>query len=400
MKQEILIVGGGFAGVWSALSAMRLLDLHGRTDIAVTLLAPQPELHIRPRFYEPNVHTMSAPLRDLFGAVGINFVQGVAEQIDAHGQQVTYRDNSGEEASLVYDRLVLASGSQLFRPPLGGVMEHAFDVDGIEEATRLERHIEGLAQRPESAARNTVVVAGGGFTGIETATEMPARLRAVLGDHAPIRVIVVDRGEQIGAALGNGIRPAIVEASRELGIEWRLGTSVASVDAGGVELADGERIESNTVIWTVGFRASGLTEQVAAPRDGQGRLLVDPYLKVSGQPDIFAAGDTARAATDDLGNITAMSCQHAIALGRHAGNNAAADLIGVAPTTYSQPKYVTCLDLGGWGAVFTEGWDRQVKLIGAEAKELKRQINTQWIYPPVADREIALAAADPANPVA
>ncbi|MNE90476.1 NADH dehydrogenase-like protein [compost metagenome] len=121
---------------------------------------------------------------------------------------------------------------------------------------------------------------------------------------------------------------------------------------------------------------------------------------MSGQPNIFAAGDTARAATDDLGNITAMSCQHAIALGRHAGNNAAADLIGVAPTTYSQPKYVTCLDLGGWGAVFTEGWDRQVKLIGAEAKELKRQINTQWIYPPVADREIALAAADPANPVA
>ncbi|MNF95231.1 NADH dehydrogenase-like protein [compost metagenome] len=154
------------------------------------------------------------------------------------------------------------------------------------------------------------------------------------------------------------------------------------------------------MIWTVGFRASDLTEQIAAPRDAQGRLLVDPYLKVSGHAAVYAAGDTARAATDDAGNVTLMSCQHAIALGRHAGNNAAADLIGVAPTTYRQPKYVTCVDLGAWGAVFSEGWDRQVKLVGDEAKALKRQINTQWIYPPVADRAVALAAADPAIPVA
>lgn len=94
-----------------------------------------------------------------------------------------------------------------------------------------------------------------------------------------------------------------------------------------------------------------------------------------------------------------MTCQHAIALGRSAGNNAAADLLGVAPIAYSQPKYVTCLDLGEWGALYTEGWDRQVVLTGAEGKQLKTQINTQWIYPPAAIRETALAAADPLIPV-
>ena len=112
------------------------------------------------------------------------------------------------------------------------------------------------------------------------------------------------------------------------------------------------------------------------------------------------AGDVAYAATDELGNFAAMSCQHAIALGRYAGNNVAADLIGVAPMAYSQPKYVTCLDLGAWGAVYTEGWDRQLKLVGQEAKELKQQINSVWIYPPAADRKVALAAADPLIPVA
>jgi NADH dehydrogenase len=400
MKQQILIIGAGFGGVWSALGAARLLDKHDRNDVQITVLAPQAELRIRPRFYEADVHKMMAPLGELFTAVGVRFVQGSADNIDAASKHVTYSDADGATRMLSYDRLVMAAGSRVVRPDLEGMLEHAFDVDEIEQASALEAHVRALKDRPVSVARNTVVVAGGGFTGIETATEMPARLREALGADADIRVIVVDRGPQIAASMGDGIRPAIVEASKELGIEWILNASVASVDADGVTLDDGRRIESNTVIWTVGFRASPLTEKVLGTRDKQGRLHVDGNLKVKGLTDIFAAGDVAYAASDDIGNFAAMSCQHAISLGRYAGNNVAADLIGVEPMAYSQPKYVTCLDLGAWGAVYTEGWDRQMKLVGHEAKELKTQINTVWIYPPVADRAIALAAADPMIPVA
>ena len=399
MKQHILIIGAGFGGVWSALGAARLLDKNDRHDVQISVLAPRPELRIRPRFYEAQVHTMQAPLSPLFAAVGVNFIEGTADSIDENARQVTYRDLAGNATNVQYDRLVLAAGSRLNRPPMEGI-EHVFDVDQIEDATRLEAHIHALKSLPDSPARNTVVVAGGGFTGIETATEMPARLREALGDTANIRVVVVDRGPQIAASMGDGIRPSIIEASKELGIEWILNTSVASVDTGGVTLADGQRIESSTVIWTIGFRANPLTEQVSGTRDPQGRLHVDGTLKVKGQTDVFAAGDVAYAATDDLGNVAAMSCQHAIALGRYAGNNVAADLIGVAPMTYSQPKYVTCLDLGAWGAVYTEGWDRQLKLVGQEAKDLKHQINSVWIYPPAAERAAALAAADPLIPVA
>lgn len=401
MKQQILVIGAGFGGVWSALSAARLLDKHDRNDVQITLLAPQAELRIRPRFYEPDVHTMKADLTDLFAAVGIKFVKGSAENIDTDNKQVSYSDVYGTNGVLGYDRLVLAAGSRLNRPAaLPGVVEHAFDVDEIESAARLEAHIKALKNLPSTPARNTVVVCGGGFTGIETATEMPARLRAALGDDAPIRVVVVDRAPTPGASLGAGIGPSLIEASNELGVEWVLNASVAAVDANGVTLGDGQHIESNTVIWTVGFRASPLTEQVAGTRDPQGRLHVDGNLKVLGHADVYAAGDTAYAATDDKGNYAAMSCQHAICLGRYAGNNVAADLLGVEPTPYSQPKYVTCLDLGAWGAVFTEGWDRELKLVKKEAKDLKTQINTVWIYPPAADRATALAAADPAIPVA
>jgi len=400
MSQHILVLGAGFAGVWSALGAARQLDLQQRTDIKITVLAPQPELRIRPRFYESNVHEMKASLLELFAATDINFVQGAAEKIDVKGKRVHYVTAQGARTSLTYDRLVMATGSHLNRPELEGVREFAFDVDTIEAAARLELHVKSLASLPDSVARNTVVVCGGGFTGIETATEMPARLREVLGANASVRVIVVDRGVTIGAAFGEGISPSIAEASNHLDIEWRLGATVAKVDANGVTLADGEHIESQTVIWTVGFLASPLTRQIPGEMDLQGRLFVDENLKVVGQDAVYAAGDVAYAACDDLGNFAAMSCQHAIPLGRHAGNNVVADLLGIAPRPYSQPKYVTCLDLGEWGAVYTEGWDRQVKLIREEAKELKHNINSVWIYPPVADRAVALAAADPSIPVA
>ncbi|WLH37868.1 NAD(P)/FAD-dependent oxidoreductase [Pseudomonas sp. FP2196] len=399
MKQQILVIGAGFGGMWSALSAARLVDLHGRDDVEVSVLAPQAELRVRPRFYEPNAHQLAAPLSELFEVVGVHFIKGAAETIDVAQKTVGYTDASGVKQAFHYDKLVLATGSGLAQPDTPGVSQHAFNVDRIESAIHLETHLKALKNLPENQARNTVVVAGGGFTGIETATEMPARLREILGEQADIKVIVVDRGQKIGASMGEEISKSIVEASEELGVEWRLGVSVQSIDANGVTLSDGQHIDAKTVIWTTGVRASSLTEQIPAERDKQGRLHVDAHLKVIGQDDIFATGDVAYAATDDIGNYALMTCQHAISLGRHAGNNVAAQILGVDPTPYSQPKYVTCLDLGAWGAVYTEGWDRQVKLVKQEGKALKTQINTQWIYPPAADRVSALAAADPMIPV-
>ncbi|MDD0841270.1 NAD(P)/FAD-dependent oxidoreductase [Pseudomonas sp. Gutcm_11s] len=400
MKQQILIIGAGFGGLWSALSAVRLLDQHQRLDVAVTVLAPQAELRVRPRFYESDISTTVAPLGELFDAVGVNFIQGSATAIDTDGKCVRYRDSHGAQQVLGFDRLILAAGSQVARPAVvPGLERFTFDVDSYESALQLDDHLKSLSALPDSPARNTVVVVGGGFTGIETATEMPARLREVLGEQADVNVVVVDSGAAVGAAMGQAIAEVVAQASDELGVTWRLGSAVQAVDADGVVLANGERIDAKTVVWAVGVKASPLTEQVAGERDRQGRLHVDRNLKVLGQDNIFATGDTAYAATDDLGNYALMTCQHAIALGRSAGNNAAADLLGVAPIPYSQHKYVTCLDLGAWGAVFTEGWERKVVLTRTEGKELKTQINTQWIYPPVANRDTALAAADPLIPV-
>lgn len=400
MKQKILVIGAGFGGMWTALSATRLFDIHGHQDVEVSVLAPQPELRIRPRFYEADAHTLVAPIAELFDAVGVTFITGAADFINVEQKRVDYTDEAGIQHTLNYDKLVLASGSGLAISSTPGVADYAFDVDTLEQAIRLEDHLNALAHLPESQARNTVVVAGGGFTGIETATEMPARLRKILGNDADIEVIIVDRSPQVGAAMGAEISVAIAEACAELGVKWRLKSSVVAVDKNGVTLDDGQRIAANTVVWTTGVRANSLTSQIPGERDALGRLHVDPYLAVIGQADIFATGDAAYAATDDLGNHALMTCQHAIVMGRHAGNNVAARILNLEPIAYRQPKYVTCLDLGHWGAVYTEGWQREVKLTRDEGKSLKTQINTVWIYPPAANRESAWAAADPLIPIA
>ncbi len=396
MKQRIAIVGAGFAGLWSALGAARVVDIQGKRDhVEVVLIAPEPTLHVRPRLYERGAAQMVAPLKEIFDLVEVRYVQGHVEEIRTAARELTVADPKNARSVMSYDRLVLAAGSRLFQPDIPGLKAHAFNVDQIGEAIRLEKHIAALSKRPDTPSRNTVVVAGGGFTGIEAAAEMPARLRDSLGEGADIKVIIVEQAAEIGPDLGPGPRPVIKQALAELGVSVRAGNGVAAIEADGVRLSGGEHIASHTVIWTAGARASALTEQIPGTRDRYGRLHVNRDLGVAGVEGVFASGDVAHALTDDEGHVTMMSCQHAMNLGRFAGHNVAADLLGLKMLAYSQPRYVTCLDLGPWGAVFTEGWDRQVKLVGAQAKALKRQINTQRIYPPRADRAEALAAADP-----
>ncbi|HZW20845.1 NAD(P)/FAD-dependent oxidoreductase [Noviherbaspirillum sp.] len=395
MSKRILIVGSGFAGLWGALGAARILENEGKTaDVEIALVSPEPVLHMRPRLHETEPERMGTPIAAQLEAAGVRYIQGAVERIDAQHRRVEAVTAAGERIGIDYDRLLLTTGSKMYRPDVPGLLQHGFSVDQYDEAVALDQHLKRLAAHPPSAARNTVAIVGGGFTGIEVAAEMPERLRAIFGENVAARVVLIERSQEIGPELGSGPRPVIEEALGALGVECQFGSAVVSLDGNGVTTADGTRIDAMTVVWTGGVRASGLTAQITAQRDHLGRLLVADDLRVHATTGIFAAGDVASAATDEHGNQTMMACQHAIDMGRYAGHNIAADLLGLPTVAYRQPFYVTCLDLGGWGAVYTEGWERKVKMRGAQAKALKTQINTKWIYPPDADRAALFKAAD------
>lgn len=394
--QKIIIAGSGFAGLWASISAARAISLAGGDGaVEVIIVSPTPNLAIRPRLYEAVLDNMNPDISTLLDAVGVRHVAGLVETIDGATRTITVTGADGERQSLAYDRFVLAAGSRLFRPSIPGLAEYGFEADQHDTAHRLDAHLKALADRPETAARNTVVVAGGGFTGLETATEMPIRLRAALGQDADFRVIIVDTASSVGASMGPEALPFVAEALAEGGIETRAGVRVTAIDADGVTLSSGERIATNTVVWTAGMRASALTAQLPGEHDPIGRVIGDAWLHAPDADGIFVTGDTVKVATDDQGNYNVMSCQHAMSLGRVAGHNAAAELVGLPLHPYSQPKYVTCLDLGTWGALYTEGWDRQVRFTREEGKKIKQEINTVWIYPPAADRDAVFAVANP-----
>lgn len=388
---RVLVLGSGFAGLWAALGAARRLDELEvpQGSVEVTVISSQPYHDIRVRNYEADLSPCRIPLRDLLDPVGVGHITADVTGIDTSAGTVSTADG----AVLGYDRLVLAVGSRVVKPDIPGLAEFGFDVDTYDGAMRLQAHIRGLADRAEDPARATAVVVGAGLTGIETASELPAMLSDALG--VTPRVVLVDRNPHVGSDMGESARPVIEAALADNKVDTMTGLGVTAVDEGSVTLSSGEVVPAATVVWCAGMRANPLTAQLGVPCDRLGRVAVDDHLRVEGVDGVFAAGDVAAARMDDE-HLSVMSCQHGRPMGRYAGYNVISDLLGVPMLSLRIPWYVTVLDLGPAGAVYTEGWDRRVISRGAEAKATKQVINGERIYPPLTgDRAALLAAAAP-----
>lgn len=179
--KQILVLGGGFAGLWSALGAARKLDELGRGHdaVEVTLVNRDAFHNIRVRNYEADLSSVRVPLDDVLGPAGVRRVEAEVAAIDPARQTVTITVAGGRR-NLRYDRLVFALGSQLVRPNIPGLNAYGLDVDTYDGGARLNTHLHSLPAQPEFPGRFTVVVVGAGLTGIEAAAEIPTKLSAVL----------------------------------------------------------------------------------------------------------------------------------------------------------------------------------------------------------------------------
>jgi NADH dehydrogenase len=396
--KNVVVLGSGFAGLWAAVGAARRLDeLHiPARDVGVTVISSQPFHDIRVRNYESDLSACRIPLSAVLDPVGVAHITADVTAIDTAGRTITFSGSDGS-GSQDYDRLVFALGSSVARPDLPGLREFGFDIDTYDQAMRLSRHLASLADGPPTPGAATAVVVGAGLTGIEAACELPGRLAGVLSDRdgCTPRVLLIDHNPVVGSDMGDAARPLIEAALADNGVEALTGVGVTALDAECVTLSNGQRVAAATVVWCAGMRANALTSLFGVELDRLGRLTVDDYLQVVDVPGVFAAGDVAAAKMDDQ-HLSVMSCQHGRPMGRYAGYNVVSDLLGEPMLALRIPWYVTVLDLGPAGALYTEGWDRQVAARGAQAKATKRVINTERIYPPQdGDRAKILAAAAP-----
>ena len=391
---RIVVLGAGFAGLWAAIGAARKREEIGSAAAAAEILVVDryPYHNIRVRNYEVDLSDAAIPLAELLDPIGVKHRVAEVVDVDVANQMVTVTSKHGSE-HLGYDRLVMTLGSELVRPPIPGLAQHGFDVDTYAEAVRLDHHLAALGKSQALPGRSTVVVVGAGFTGIEVAAEMPARLARVgLND---VSIILVDPSPILGATMGDDARPVIGEALKALGVETRLGVRVSALDASEVTLSSDETIAARTVVWCAGMAANPLATHFGGARSRDGRLVVDKFMRAEGLTHVFAAGDIASCSVDDT-HSTVMSCQFARPMGRFAGHNVVADLFGQPLLEMDINYYVTVLDLGKWGALYTTGWDRRLHSSGAAAKVTKETINHQRIYPPRTGKaEDLLAAAAP-----
>ena len=392
MKQ-IVIIGGGFAGLWAAFSAVRQIKTLGKEGkVAITLINKTPYYNLRPRFYESKLDNTRILLNKFLRPLDVTLLVDEVATIDYFSQKINLKINN----ELSYDRLILAAGSRLIIPDIPGLKEYAFNVDTFEAAQHLQKHIYSLSNQ-NGDGQYTIVVAGGGFTGVEAATDFMDRLVRLTPKNKKPRVIIIDRSK-VASRFSDETQNVIFEAFHAMGIEILSNIEIKKVFQDCIYLSNDEVIPTKTVVWTAGIQSNDLTKQFGVELDRFGRLPVDRYLRVLGVKNCFAAGDVAAATTDGK-HMALLSCQHAIPQGRFVGNNVVADLFGEELLMYEQPKFVTCIDLGSWGALYAEDWDQRIVKIKNEAKKIKFFINHNRIYPPDINEHGMDTLLDAAEPV-
>ncbi|MEN2402333.1 FAD-dependent oxidoreductase [Flavobacterium sp. MC2016-06] len=401
MKKQLLIIGGGFAGFWSALSAVRQSrELRKEDELEVTVINMDEYLTIRPRLYEVSLEGLRVELNKYFKELNIKLIIGKAEIIDPEKNLVTVATENGSRM-LSYDFLILSSGSVLKAINIPGI-EHTFNVDTFNGAQKLEDHLVELAAKNfEGEGAATFVIAGSGLTGLEVVTVIEEKANKILADcgKSPIgfNVVLIEKADQVGNYYGSEAQDYVIETLKKKGITIITQVSLAGVSLEGATLSNGQFIPSQTVISTVGLVASSLSSFFKGEKDKQGRLHVNENLQLENHKNVIAAGDVAHVPIDAEGNSSIMACQFSMFLGKWSGHNAVNGLFSQPLKPYNYTDYVTCVDLGQEDGMLTTGWERKLAVSGIEGKNIKMEVTTKLIYP-AEDVQTALEDSYPSVP--
>lgn len=204
---------------------------------------------------------------------------------------------------LPYDHLILSPGSVTADYGVPGVAEHALMLKSVGDAVAIRNHVltqfEKAAERDCDAGALTIVVAGGGATGVELAGAMAelaaAMFKKDLGSivRRAVRVVLVEKRDTLLPGFAEASREYTRRTLKEMGVEVRLGVGIRRVMPDRVELDDGWVIQTRTVVWAAGVRANPLTRALGVPLEPSGRVAVEPDLTLPGHTEVAVIGDAA-----------------------------------------------------------------------------------------------------------
>ena len=364
MATRILVLGGGYVGLFTALRVRR--KMRGKVDITVIdrrqYMTYQPFLpeaaagSIEPR------HAVVPLRREL---KDIRVIQGRVSEVRHADRTVHITSNLGDDRTLEYDHLVLALGSISRTLPIPGLAEFGIGFKYIEEAINVRNRVLGKLARaastdnPELRRRLlTFVFVGGGFAGVEAFGEAEDMAQAALRYYpelkpADLRFVMVEMAAGILPEMGPKMGRYALDVLRERGMEINLETRLESCIDGHIVLSNGEEFEADTLVWTAGVKPSPVLKSSDVPLGPKGHVMALPTLQVATATGevidgAWAAGDCAQV--PDLSQaqpaFCAPSAQHAVRQARHLGDNIARQLKGKPVTQYKHRHLGMVASLG------------------------------------------------------
>ncbi|SDR12902.1 NAD(P)/FAD-dependent oxidoreductase [Thermostaphylospora chromogena] len=336
---RILIVGGGYVGMYTALRLQRRLP----PGVArITIVDADSYMTYQPFLPEAAAGNLEprhvvVPLRAVLP--GCDIVAGVATEVNTARRTVRVQPHAGEGYELPYDLLVYAPGSVSRLLPIPGLAECGIGFKTVEEAIHLRNQVLGqldlaVSTRDPRVRRRalTFVFVGGGYAGVEALAELQDMAYGACKyfptvEPSDMRWVLVEATGRILPEVGEDMGRWTLQQLRAGGIDVRLETRLVSAENRHIVLDDGDEFDAGTLVWTAGVRPNPLVRASDLPRDEKDRVKVTPRLNVEGMREVFSAGDCA--AVPDLtrpGQYCGPSAQHAVRQARTMADNIVATL--------------------------------------------------------------------------
>ncbi|MFI9610876.1 NAD(P)/FAD-dependent oxidoreductase [Streptomyces sp. NPDC052023] len=369
-RARILVVGGGYVGMYTALRLQRKLKRElGRGEAEITVVTPDPYMTYQPFLPEAAAGSISprhvvVPLRRVLPGcrVIVGEVRSIqhAKRLATLATLATEEERTGLEP-LPYDELVLAPGSVSRALPVPGLADHGIGFKTVEEAIGLRNHVieqmDIASSTRDPAIRDaalTFVFVGGGYAGVEALGELEDMARYATRYYHNIgpedlKWILVEASGRILPEVGEELGRYTVTELRRRNVQVLLDTRLESCADRVAVLSDGQRFPTRTVVWTAGVKPHPLLAATDLPRNGRGRLKCTPELAVEGHAHAWAAGDAA--AVPDVtagapGTECAPNAQHALRQAKVLGDNVAHSLRGEPLQTYAHKYAGSVASLG------------------------------------------------------
>ena len=365
MAWNVVIAGGGFGGLYAARRLERVLPRH---SAQITVLSDTNFLLYTPLLPGAAAGTLEprhvvVPLREELDWADVQL--GRMTGLDAGLNELHWCTLDGREAAMRYDQLVLGLGSVSRTLPIPGLAEHAVGFKTLADAIALRNrallHLEiaeSLDDREERRKYLTFVFVGAGYAGVEGVAELQDMVADVIDRYPRCRLdgtrwILVERLDRIMPEIGPRLADFATEELRGRGIEVRTGTSLEAVEEDAATLSTGERIPTRTLCWTAGVAPPPLVRELGLQLTEGGRIAVEPTLRVAGQENIWAIGDSAAVPDPSAGGErpTPPTAQHALRQGRLVADNVAAALGHGQPRPFRYKTRGVFVDMGRHKAV-------------------------------------------------